>query len=125
MMKMVHGRPLLTFTHLKSLKELQPFFNTLCLANQTDNLLLAARQLGASGTRNQSNVLTNGHAGVKTPSQLETKDLIGRGMSKSKSTPAFPVSQSSKTENPLPSDSKSSQQFIEEVLMRDFLEPMA
>ncbi|XP_053397950.1 protein dopey-1-like isoform X3 [Mercenaria mercenaria] len=123
MMKMVPGRPLLMFTHLRSLQELQPFFNTLCLANQTDNLLLAARQLGASGSGNQSNALTNGHAGMKTSLQLESKDLIGRGMPKSKSTPTFPVSQSPKSETAL-TDNKSSQQFIEEVLMRDFLEPM-
>ncbi|XP_060598596.1 protein dopey-1-like isoform X2 [Ruditapes philippinarum] len=123
MMKMVPGRPLLTFTHLRSLQELQPFFNTLCLANQTDNLFRAVRQLGASSSHNQSKNLTNGHGEMTTSLQFETKNSIGQGIPKSKSVPAFPVSQSPKIEA-ASSDSKSSQQYIEEVLMRDFLEPM-
>ena len=123
MMKMVPGRPLLTFTHLRSLQELRPFFNTLCLANQTDNLFMAVRQLGASTSHNQSKKLTNGHADMKTSLHLESKSFIGQGIPKSKSVPSFPVSQSPKIESPS-ADNKSSQQFIEEVLMRDFLEPM-
>lgn len=124
MLKIVPGRPLLTLPYLRTLHELQPFFNTLCLANQTDNLLLAARKLGTSGSRNQAQVLTNGHAGLKTPSQLESTDNIGRGMPKSKSTPVFPVNQHSKMDTVSAIDAKSSQQYIEELLMRDFLEPM-
>lgn len=128
MLKMTSGRPLLTFTYLRSLSELQPFFNTLCLANQTDNLMLAAKQLVPKTAGNQSMVLTNGHSGPsQRPSSgyLEVKDTSGRGMSKSKSFPSFPSVQQVKTEVSAASESKTSKQFIEEVLLRDFLEPMS
>ncbi|KAL4233674.1 Protein dopey-1 [Mactra antiquata] len=125
MMKIIPGRPLLTFTYLRSLQELQPFFNTLCLANQTDNLLLAARQLGAGqNIRNQSKPMTNGHAAHTSPGHTQMKDN-SRGIPKSKSTPSLPASQTTRVETFSQSDTKSNQQYIEEVLMRDFLEPVS
>ncbi|XP_052808898.1 protein dopey-1-like isoform X3 [Mya arenaria] len=131
MMKMVPGRPLLTITHLRSLQELQPFFNTLCLANQSDNIVLAARQLGARLVRNQTGGLTNGHAdtnvghsGVnQSESRVKPSGPMGKGLPKSKSVPAFPLNQLS-PDSVTGSDVKSTKQYIEELLLRDFLEPM-
>lgn len=128
MMKLTPGRPLLTFTYLRSLHELQPFFNTLCLANQSDNLMLAARQLGANvDTRqNKSNVITNGQTTAHSSNQSEAKfkGPIARGLPKSKSVPAFPIGPSP-IESASAADTKTTKEYIEEVILRDFLEPMS
>lgn len=117
-LKITPGQPLLTFPYLRSLAELQPFFNTLCLANQTDNLLLAARQLGASTSGKQSAGLTNGH-----PPNIQTSQSQ-RGLQKSKSVPQFSASQTASQDQSASVQIKNNKQFIEDVLKRDFLEPM-
>ena len=124
-MKITHGRPLLTISHLRSLTELQPFFNTLCLANQTDNLLMAAQQLSGNMSWNQSGNLANGHSGAAGSDQSDYGGSHGgKRMPKSKSVPTFNI--------PIPQvdlgmglQSKSSKQYIEDLLERDFLEPMS
>ena len=128
MMRMTPGRPLLTITYLRSLAELQPYFNTLCLANQTDNLMLAAKQLAPNTSKigKQTTTLTNGHSEqhqrtVSNP-RGSSKDSQARHLPKSKSTPSFPVTLNSKPESG--NDLKTNKQIIEEVMVRDFLEPM-
>lgn len=68
--------------------------------------------------------MTNGHAAPTSSNQSQIKDGV-RGMSKSKSTPVFTASQASRVDTLTLSDSKSNQQYIEEILMRDFLEPVS
>lgn len=124
MLRMTPGRPLLTITYLRSLTELQPFFNTLCLANQTDNLTMAAKQLVPSKTGKHT-VMTNGHPEQhqRPGSYLETKDSRAKGLPKSKSTPTFPVVQQNKGDN-TGGEMKTNKQVIEEIILKDFLEPM-
>ncbi|KAK3576489.1 hypothetical protein CHS0354_034162 [Potamilus streckersoni] len=99
-LKMTHGRPLLTMTYLRSLSELQPFFNTLCMASQSENIYITSRGQVHSGTRK------NGR----------------RLLPKSKSIPSI-LDQSDT--NVLDLQHKTDRQFIEELLERDFLELMS
>ena len=125
MMKMTPGRPLLTLSHLRSLTELQPFFNTLCLANQTDNFLMAAQQLGGNMPWNQSRNLANGHSGAEESDQSEYRGgQGGRKMPKSKSVPSFD-SAVPQVDLGMGLQTKSNRQYIEDLLERDFLEPMS
>lgn len=88
--------------------------------------MLAAKQLVPAKQGNQSRVMTNGHSGQRPHSgHLEVKDNLARGMSKSQSTPAFPVVQQGKADSGASSELKTNKQVIEEILLRDFLEPMS
>ncbi|XP_067674328.1 protein dopey-1-like isoform X1 [Haliotis asinina] len=94
-LRQVPGRPLLTFTVLRSLVELQPFFNTLCNINQSE-------------------------ADHSRSSQSRSRTLP-----KSKSAPVSVLEDSTGLPIPeLPSTvhPKSNKQFIEELVERDFLE---
>ena len=126
MMKLTPGRPLLTLSHLRSLTELQPFFNTLCLANQTDNLLMAAQQLGGNTSWNQFQNLTNGHSGAGGSDQSESMGTQGgKKMPKSKSMPGFDMTAIPQVDLGMGLQTKSNKQYIEDLLERDFLEPMS
>ena len=115
-MKMTPGRPLLTISHLRSLTELQPFFNTLCLANQTDNLLMAAQQLSGNMPWSQS---------AEGTDQSERRGSQGgRKIPKSKSVPTFDIA-TPQVDLGIGLQTKSNSLYIEELLERDFLEPMS
>ena len=123
-MKMTQGRPLLTFTYLRSLTELQPFFNTLCLANQTDNLLLATQHIGANLSSKQCHGLTNGHAGLRPEDHLDRVVGNRRPLPKSRSAPAMDVYSVSQAGSTLNVNAETDREYVEEIIKRDFLEPM-
>ena len=97
-MKTAPGRPVLTNTYLRSLVELQPFFNTLCQSNQSDGSILANNQ---SGKRSKA-----------------TMDKIP----KSKSAPF--LNQLQRQFSDLSLQFTSDRHFIEELIECDFLEPL-
>lgn len=102
-LKHVAGRPLLTFTTLRSLAELQPFFNTLCCANQ-------------SGDVHIPDQLNRGEA--------KLGELGRRPMPKSKSTPAIDNLYYGDIDWQTWLQDKTDTEYIEELLWRDFLEPL-
>ena len=125
-MKLTPGRPLLTLSHLRTLTELQPFFNTLCLANQTDNFLMAAQQLSGDSSWNQSTGLTNGHSGAAGSDQSQSRgSQVGKKMPKSKSMPGFDMTAIPQVDLGMGLQTKGNKQYIEDLLERDFLEPMS
>lgn len=104
-MKQIPGRPLLTQTHLKSLSELQPFFNTLCHAGPSDGDYVVGKQ--KAGQYGVQNGVGQGHR---------------KGIPKSKSFPAK-IDNCQRTDGQLGAQQKTHRQFIEELVGRDFLEP--
>lgn len=104
-MKQIPGRPLLTQTHLKSLSELQPFFNTLCHAGPSDGDYVVGKQ---------------------KPGQYGAQNGVGQGLRKgipkSKSFPAK-IDKCQRTDSQLGAQQKTHRQIIEELVGRDFLEP--
>ncbi|KAL5009879.1 hypothetical protein ScPMuIL_012184 [Solemya velum] len=100
-LKQVPGRPLLTFTTLRSLSELQPFFNTLCCANQSGDV---PDQVG------------RGQAKLSEPGW--------RAMPKSKSTPAIDNLYYGDIDWQTWQHDITDTEYIEELLWRDFLEPL-
>ena len=104
-LKQTPGRPLLTQTHLKSLSELQPFFNTLCHAGTSEADYIVGNQ--RSGKYATQNGLGQGHR---------------KGIPKSRSTPAQ-IDKIQRGDPQLSAQQKSSRQFIEDLVGRDFLEP--
>ncbi|KAJ8315121.1 hypothetical protein KUTeg_007271 [Tegillarca granosa] len=114
LIKSVPGQPLITQTYIRSLSELQPFFNTLCQANQSDACFITSSQSGA-GTKTSSK---------RTQKMGQTLDP-GRTIPKSKSAPVFDkYIQNSGEDSQLPSPQKGTRQYIEYLLDRDFLEPL-
>lgn len=104
-MKQIPGRPLLTQTHLKSLSELQPFFNTLCHAGPSDGDYVVGKQ--KAGQYGAQNGVGQGHR---------------KGIPKSKSFPAK-IDKCQRTDSQLGAQHKTHRQIIEELVGRDFLEP--
>ncbi|PVD28894.1 hypothetical protein C0Q70_11489 [Pomacea canaliculata] len=96
-LRVVEGRPLLTVGVLRSLAELQPFFNTLCLCQSEKSASL--KPAAPSIT-----------AGLQVPSV---------GLSKSQSAPECLESRS------IDQPPKTCRQHVEELLERDFLEPVS
>lgn len=108
------GQPLITQTYIRSLSELQPFFNTLCQANQSDASFTTSSQSG-TGTKTSS----------KRTQKIGQTSEHGKTLPKSKSAPVFDkYMQNSGEETQLPSPQKGTRQYIEYLLDRDFLEPL-
>ncbi|XP_062580439.1 protein dopey-1-like isoform X4 [Saccostrea cucullata] len=104
-MKQTQGRPLLTQSYLKSLTELQPFFNTLCHSGASES------EYTMAGKKSSKQVTHNGvDQGHK------------KGIPKSKSTPAK-MDKLQRSDVQLTQQQRSNRQIIEELVERDFLEP--
>ena len=109
-MKQVAGRPMLSQTYMKSLAELQPFFNTLCHSKLSKGSFVVTSHASSLQGRTQG----QGRSADKTT------------MQKSVSAPEFKKSiQNSTAEVTLPSTYQSNREYIEELVERDFLEPLA
>ncbi|ESO88953.1 hypothetical protein LOTGIDRAFT_154021 [Lottia gigantea] len=93
LIKRIPGRPLLSLTYLRSLVELQPFFNTLCHASQIER-----------------NFSSHNHSNNVMP--------------KSRSAPIFDELSASYVHDWQSDLPKSNLQFIEELVERDFLDPI-
>ncbi|XP_060070918.1 protein dopey-1-like [Ylistrum balloti] len=111
-LKQTPGRPLLTQTYLRSLNELQPFFNTLC-CSQTESKFVSTKRSDNASRTNQSGASSKHHQTAKLSA-----------MPKSKSTTEIGKSSGAMSDPPLVSNTKHCRQYIEEMLERDFLEPL-
>ncbi|XP_069103129.1 protein DOP1A-like isoform X2 [Argopecten irradians] len=109
-LKQTPGRPLLTQTYLRSLAELQPFFNTLC-CSQTENKFVTSKR--SDSTKRSSKSGSKPHQTAK----LST-------MPKSKSTAEIGKTAGVQSDPTLLPNTKNCRQYIEEMLERDFLEPL-
>lgn len=94
--KTTPGRPILNITYLRSLVELQPFFNTLCHSSQSDGL-------------------------VNKQSGKRSKVTVDK-LPKSKSAPF--LNQFERQFSDLSLQFTSDRQYIEELIECDFLEPL-
>ncbi|XP_076444435.1 protein DOP1A-like isoform X3 [Babylonia areolata] len=103
-LQVTQGRPLLTIGQLRSIAELQPFFNTLCL-QQSDQPALPARPSRASDPPR-----VEGSGLLQVPSSSAP-------LPKSRSAPEKLESRQAQE-----LQLKSCQQHVEELLERDFLE---
>ncbi|XP_070189330.1 protein DOP1A-like isoform X2 [Littorina saxatilis] len=101
-LRITPGRPLLTMGQLRSVADLQPFFNTLCLQQSEKSAATHAKKQSA------------GQQKAKSASALQ---VPASGMTKSVSAPE-------KLESKLEPETqqKTCRQFVEELLERDFLE---
>ncbi|KAK3097876.1 hypothetical protein FSP39_014063 [Pinctada imbricata] len=110
LLKQTPGRPLLTQTYIRSLAELQPFFNTLCCASQSEQNMMIANH-------------KPGHPGTKKSKQLDP-ELMNGNLPKSKSTPAKmdKYAKVSQTESLSSRQDQHYKQYIEDIIERDFLE---
>lgn len=94
-LRVTQGRPLLTMGHLRSIAELQPFFNTICLQQSEKSTTSQPKAQAVSG--------------LQVPSA---------GMTKSQSAPDKLEARQAQTET----QPKTCHQYVEELLERDFLE---
>lgn len=104
-LRVTPGRPLLTVGQLRSIAELQPFFNTLCLQ------------------QSEKSMATPAHTKTSDPPKVEVSgglQVPATGLPKSRSAPE-------KLESPQAQEMqlKSCQQYVEELLERDFLETVS
>ncbi|XP_021360674.1 protein dopey-1-like isoform X2 [Mizuhopecten yessoensis] len=113
-LKQIPGRPLLTQTYLRSLTELQPFFNTLCCSQNESKFVISRRHDNANRTNQSGNSSKQHHQTAR----LST-------MPRSKSTIEIGKSAGALSDPPLLSNTKNCRQYIEEMLERDFLEPLS
>jgi hypothetical protein len=99
------GRPLLNIGHLRSIADLQPFFNTLCLQQSEKSVT------GVSGKKSGATPASS----AKSSKTLQPP--AGSGMVKSISAP-----EKLESKQMAEMQVKSTRQYVEELLERDFLE---